>query len=448
MASIPDLLPLVAILQQDSEAGPSVISRNLSESRGASKDEYDNLSSDASTDDDDEDDCFQPSTDGGSESEWPGDEESDEGGPSIGRQSHPSVGVGRNSGQNAPTRIIRSIRACTTQDKGTGTIARARAPSPTRAFTFLQLESYSCTCSPTPNSNPSRAPTDASAPTATRCKVLLYFGMLFLDSMQAIFCPTHHCFVPMACWAEHVRRSHLDWVSSTKVEECSRMAEHVALSCGLDLKQDVEDLQLPDKIDRPLALTVSSVHLSLQCPKCGCWMAQDQASSQPDRYMRRHLKTSCPEGPWPDDYARIRLAECRWTYRVSISRGKSHVFLLPDSEGWDAAIKAEETPQLPGFPPLVPTDSSFESARVVSQDWPFRLGWTAYDQEISASEHIAALQQLISKPTCGCRRKIRNQDFLEEGLHLIDHALAQYFKAAMVFIHEKHKAVVDAVVPE
>ena len=74
--------------------------------------------------------------------------------------------------------------------------------------------------------NPSKASTNAIA--ATWCKVLLYFGMLFLNDMQAIFCPTHHCFVPMACWADYVRCSHLDWILSTKVDKCSHMAKYVA----------------------------------------------------------------------------------------------------------------------------------------------------------------------------------------------------------------------------
>jgi hypothetical protein len=104
-------------------------------------------------------------------------------------------------------------------------------------------------------------------------------------------------------------------------------------------------------------------------------------------------------------------------------------------------MKDEEAPQLPDFPLSDPTSPSFESARTISQDWPFRLGWMAYDQEISASEQILALQQLISQPRCS------NQDFIEEGLHLIDHTLTQYFKVAMSFIHEKHKNVVNAVVP-
>ena len=250
--------------QQDSTAGPSMVSRKRSRAVQVMASE-DSSSNDASTDNGDEDNCFQPSIGSSrSEGDEQGDEESDEGGVSIGRQSPSAVGAAIHSGQNTSTRVIRSVRACTSQSKATGNITPAQAPPPTRAFKFLQLESYSCACSPIPN--PSRAPTNASAATTPQCKVLLYFGMLFLDAMQAIFCPTHHCFVPMACWADHVRRTHKDWISSTKVDECRRMAEHVALSCGLDLEQDTKDLHLPNEIDQPFesyrTLTDMPIYLS------------------------------------------------------------------------------------------------------------------------------------------------------------------------------------------
>lgn len=372
---------------------------------------------------------FELSTDSGTEDNEQSHDESYKGSPqAVSRYAYQNV-------SKPSTHLPRSVRAAT----GTTTSFLGTAS----AFKFLQLESYVCTCiAETPTS------TNGYGSSMACCKVLQYFGMLFVKDMQAIFCPAHHCFVPMACWAQHVKRTHQDWISSTKVDECTRMAKHVALSCGLDPAQDTKDLQLPDKIDQPFGSystqTKSPIHLSSRCPKCSLWISEDKGSRQSDRYMRRHLRDTCSKGP-STDWKEIQLTEPCFTYRVSICRGKSHAFRLPAD--WEDATVTQEPAQPPYL--LFPEDTiPSSSPRTVSQDWPFRVGWTSYDEDISASKHIQALHQLILRPKCGCRSNIQNPDFLEQGLHLVNHALIKYFKAAMMFVHKKHKSVIDAIVSE
>jgi hypothetical protein len=81
-----------------------------------------------------------------------------------------------------------------------------------------------------------------------------------------------------------------------------------------------------------------------------------------------------------------------------------------------------------------------------AQDWPVKLGWTDYDREIGASEHADSLRGLITRVRCSCKKPTPNVGFLERGLDLVDHALVDYLKGAMIFVHKKHKAVVNAIV--
>jgi hypothetical protein len=352
----------------------------------------------------------------------------------------------KNPAQKPPARAIRSVMADTSVSKTKDVVDIS---GPTGGFTFLQLESYICSCCHTaPESRGMANSAKTNMLPRTRCKVLLYFGMIFLADMQAIFCPAHNCFVPMAEWATHVRCNHKDWVSATKIDECSRMAEHVAFSCGLDLKQKPIDFRLPLEIEAPFSsyttLPASPIHRSFQCPKCGLWQAQAKDSGRPERYMRRHLRAECPNGRY-SDWQTVPLDEPRLTYRVSTSCGTSHVFLLPPD--WDGIGEDEEPAELPELSSQDHTVRSV-SSRTACQDWPLKLGWTAYDKEIAASDHISALRQLIMRPRCGCRRRTRNPDFLEEGLHMIGHAISKYFMSSMVFIHKKHKKVVDEIVSE
>lgn len=397
---------------------------------------------------DDGDDTFTEGTNSGSDGEC--DEQSEEGSisseiyvdaPQLPRQtSH------KNPAQKPPARAIRSVMANTSVSKTKNVVDIS---GPTGGFKFLQLEAYICSCCHTaPELHGMANSAKTNVFPRTRCKVLLYFGMIFLPDMQAIFCPAHNCFVPMAEWATHVRCNHKDWVSATKIDECSRMAEHVSVSCGLDLRQKPIDLRLPLEIEAPfssyMTLPASPIHRSFRCPKCSLWQAQAKDSGRPDRYMRRHLRDECPNGRF-SDWQTVPLDEPHWTYRVSTSCGTSHVFILPPD--WDGIGEDEEPAELPELPSQDHTIRSV-SSRTPCQDWPLKLGWTAYDKEISASDNITALRQLILRPRCGCRRRTRNLDFLEEGLHMIGHAISKYFMSSMVFVHKKHKKVIDEIVSE
>ncbi|KAH9011092.1 hypothetical protein EDB83DRAFT_2322272 [Lactarius deliciosus] len=394
---------------------------------------------------------FEPLADtgGATENDGQGYEESNKGSFDLDTGCRAQAVLGNNSNPNASTYIPRSVRVTTRTTPPLLPVDNGGA------FSFLQLESYICTCTSQSVLCTPKAPTSTggrgSAP--ADCKVLLYFGMLFLADLHAIFCPAHHCFVPMACWVDHVSRCHQDWISSTKIKECDRMAQHVALSCGLKPTQDTGDILLPVEIDQSfryystLLTKAARVHLSFQCPKCSHWIAEDKSSRQSDRYMRRHLKDSTSCSKASPDWETIQLAEPRHIYRISLSRGKYHAFLLPMD--WDDTTKVKE-PEPTRLPKFSLSDDTFPSflSRTVSQDWPFTLGWTAYDEDISASKHIIALRQLILRPKYGHRSKTRNPDFLEEGLCLVNHALIKYFKAAMMFVHKKHKSVVDAIVSD
>lgn len=119
-----------------------------------------------------------------------------------------------------------------------------------------------------------------------------------------------------------------------------------------------------------------------------------------------------------------------------------HSLVLP--HGWEGGTVAS-TPVLIDGPQL--GNSSPLAALVDPQDWPLLLGWIDYDWEISAGDHVTALWSLIKLPHCNCKRTSQTSHlhFLDKGLQLVYHALAKYFKTAMLFIHQKHQTVVDAI---
>ena len=142
-----------------------------------------------------------------------------------------------------------------------------------RGFRFLELESYMCYCTNPPFSQMCDGEWDL------RCKVLDYFGMVFMESLQVLYCPAHNQIIPMSEWADHVGRNHLDWCSANKKKDCNSMARHVADSHNLSMA--AEDLDLPNEIDEPLSRKTSNLHLNYQCPQCGLWMAADTSGKPP-----------------------------------------------------------------------------------------------------------------------------------------------------------------------
>jgi hypothetical protein len=226
--------------------------------------------------------------------------------------------------------------------------------------------------------------------------------------------------------------------------------QHVAAGHNLTMDQAAEDLELPDEIEEPLSTSTSNLKLNYQCPLgCGLWMAQDPSSNFPERYIReKHIKKGCKkECP---TYNEIALDEPRWVFKVKIS-GKTknlHCFLLP--LGWERSDN-EEITDAPNAPLLDdPSLPSLPETLVGRQKWPVTLGWCAYDQEISASDHVIALQSLIQISRCNCRHKESSPDshFLEKGLHLVHHAIGRYLQAATSFVHQKHRGVLDAITME
>lgn len=388
----------------------------------------------------------------GSDSE-DSDEELEHLNPRRRRADHKTAG--RRKVTKAKT--TRSVLAAITRSKTNQAIEinKSTEAGHAEAFTFLELESYACSCCTTPSSNSTQQTSQQFAGSSIflTCKVLQFFGMIYMSQFRALFCPAHNCFVPMSFWARHVSQHHKDWVSVNKVDECARMANHVAQSCQLDIEQKVEDLQLPDTLRRPFVpstVTAAGSHVfkSLRCPKCGLWEAIS-TTGESDRLMRRHLRDTgkCRKGPITN-WKSIRLEGPCWTYRVKTSPRTSHVFILPDD--WDECGENEEIQELPEFPEFPSQGHSVLSfsALTASQDWPITLRWTEYDAEISASSHVAALRQLIALPVCGCKRGIRSPSFLEEGLHQAYHWLFKYLKTAMTFVHKKHKRVINAVISE
>ena len=346
--------------------------------------------------------------------------------------------------QKASRTAVRSVETANSRSK---VAAYSPALSISEGFKFLELESYVCHCASPLSASTDKEPSshDRSSP-RSRCKVLQYFGMLFLANLGVVYCPTHDFIVPMSEWVAHVYRSHLDWISANKKQECFRMAEHVAISHELSLEETAENLSLPVEIEEPLVANTTSLshlHLNYQCPLgCGIWMAEDKSSGYPERYIReKHVRSSCRMGPCVR-FRDIALDDPRWVHKVRISAKNPvfHSFILPYD--WEKGDDADDTaaPEAPSLGDVIP------SVRLDHrQDWPLKLGWPAYGREIAANNHVVALRNLILQPRCDCKSSTPNSHFLEMGLHLVDHALGKYFRTAMLFLHTKHKRVVDSI---
>ena len=297
-------------------------------------------------------------------------------------------------------------------------------------FTFLKLESYICYCA-------------LSQPRNSRCKVLDYFGMVFIESLQVLYCPAHNRITPMSGWAGHIKHSHLDWCSADKKKDCDSMARHIADSHSLSMA-DI-DVDLPDEIEEPFSTKTTNLHLNYKCPFCGFWMAADKGSRFPERFIReKHIRGKCPKGPCPK-YNDIKLDEPRWIFKVRISaKKKFHSFILPLE--WENCDGEDLEPTLSLEPPPLDLDTTPVHLECC-QEWPLTLGWHAYDQEISANDHIVALRTLISLPRHITPSNL-DTPVLEKGLSLIRGAIVTYLRTAVLFVHDKHRGVVDAITLE
>ena len=348
-------------------------------------------------------------------------------------------------GREQQVAVVRGVEATTSRSQ----VASDPLPQTPGGFEFLKLESYICHCSsqPTFELHPASQELSSLAQAPGSCKVLAYFGLVFLNALQAVFCPAHNRIVPMSEWATHIRYRHLDWCSSTKKIDCTQMAKHVADSHSLSIDQTSVDLNLPHEIEEPLSDQGSSyINLNYKCPLgCGTWIAADKGSNFPERFIReKHIRYSCPNGLCPQ-FKDIDIGEPHWIHKVKISRAHTdqyHCFVLP--HGWDA-MGSGTLATVPDGPHL--GNPSGLAVLGDQQDWPLLLGWVGYDQEISAGDYVTALRSLIKLPRCNCKRTSQTSHlhFLDKGLHLVHHALVKYFKTAMLFIHQKHQTVVNAI---
>ena len=384
---------------------------------------------------------------GSSEADWSSESLYDDN-PGRLRKSKPKA-ARKNAQQNQGTGAkVRSVEAAPSQ---LNTVPNPVFPL-SGGFAFLDLESYVCHCA-NPSSRLSQplltgreGPSFGTHSAHSPCKVLAFFGLVFLETFKAVFCPTHNYIVPMSEWATHIRGNHSDWCSTTKKNECARMAKHVADIHDLSVDQTEEDFKLPDEIDEPLLTDTRNLNRNYLCPLgCGKWIAEDKGSNNPERFIReKHILSNCIKGQCPR-FRTIDLDEPRWVYKVQISvkNKKFHSFVLP--LGWERGDDEEVTP-VPEAPSLDTYVVSVGSRS--GQDWPVILGWPAYDQEISADNHVISLRSLLLLPHCDCKKSTRNSNFLENGLHLVHHAIVKYFRTAMLFVHKKHKRVVDAITLE
>ncbi|KAH9988502.1 hypothetical protein BJV77DRAFT_964397 [Russula vinacea] len=325
---------------------------------------------------------------------------------------------------------------CTGEDYTTEDMDESKEGNPMKGF--LELESYICYCE---EQSFRVSQNDLPVEHDSRCKVLDYFGMVFLEHLRVLYCPTRNRITPMSEWAAHIKGSHADWMSANKIKDCDSMAKHVADSHNLSMKSTFKDLDLPNEIDNPLSTKTKNLTFSYQCPICDLWTATDKDSNQPDRYTRRHLQTKCLKEAG-DDYKTIGLSKPRWIFKVMISKNPTnfHSFILPKE--WEN--RDEEDSEILPYPqpPSLDIDASHIYLEC-RQEWPLTLGWPAYDKEISANSHVVSLKSLILPP----HPKRSNPDalFLEKGLRVIQRAIVTYFRKALSFIHDKHKSVVDAI---
>ncbi|KAH9990119.1 hypothetical protein BJV77DRAFT_963577 [Russula vinacea] len=208
---------------------------------------------------------------------------------------------------------------CTGEDYTTEDMDESKEGNPMKGplrtsvgLRFLELESYICYCE---EQSFRVSQNDLPVEHDSRCKVLDYFGMVFLEHLRVLYCPTRNRITPMSEWAAHIKGSHVDWMSANKIKDCDSMAKHVADSHNLSMKSTFKDLDLPNEIDNPLSTKTKNLTFSYQCPICDLWTATDKDSNQPDRYTRRHLQTKCLQEAG-DDYKTIGLSKPRWIVKL------------------------------------------------------------------------------------------------------------------------------------
>lgn len=320
-------------------------------------------------------------------------------------------------GERPSIRQHRSILASATLSRAQQ-ITRERLPadSETSLFTFLDHECYTCSC---------LAPSSQN----TRCTVLGFFRLLFLQSCNAIFCPLHNCIIPASKLERHLHKAHKEWTSPQKAKESRKMALHIATTCGLDASQEADDVvaQLPDELEEPPVSR--GICRRYKCPYCPSWIGENTGCGTPERYLRKHMKKNHSHNMDID-----HVGGPHWTYRVAIyPQDSTHVFMLPDEWtpadfGGGGGGDSDSDVSIPPLPMLSSHPNQSSIANTTMQDWPVQLGWETYASEIKAGAHVKELKKLIG-PCKSCKDG-RLTNFLEKGLYYVRRFSIKYMKGS------------------
>jgi hypothetical protein len=283
------------------------------------------------------------------------------------------------------------------------------------------------------------------------CAVLEHFNMFYEPRLEAVVCRNcpagAGCIVPLSHWRHHVRRAHT-FASFRKQTELRKMVQHVSRSYGIDLAQDVTDLNLPDELDYPIPCAndlqqgrLATLMYKYKCPHCSTWVQENRSKdSSLLQYIRRHIKRV--HGPGKVD--RSVLYEGRWLQKLEIMSpplNTSHSFHLP------LRWKPSPSAQTAAIAPVVFTSDQTETVvthRTVP--WLQTLGWLEYTKTLG-SFSVSALQELIAVPS---KILVSNStgavEHLEKGLLFCHEQMLDYLKGANLFVSERHPLIRDAVV--
>ncbi|THH08749.1 hypothetical protein EW146_g8891 [Bondarzewia mesenterica] len=290
-----------------------------------------------------------------------------------------------------------------------------------------------------------------------RCPVLTFFNMIFVPELGAVICTLHRggCIVPMSNWITHVNHDH-PFKFARKKSFLPDMAEHVASSHGLGIKQTVETLHLPQNLPHPINLPnlyarlTGTVMYRYRCPfidsdgqRCSRWEQANRGESGPiHQYINRHISRIHGQRHQLPDY------EGRWVQRFYICSRTSttdiyHACLLPKT--WHPSEAPNLLPQSLATPLSLAIKNPSVAERLAPA-WMESLGYNAYLKSLGELD-FERLKALFALPSIKLvKMKTGSARWIESGLLMARQDDVPYLQNANAFLSSRHPLLRDALV--
>jgi hypothetical protein len=251
------------------------------------------------------------------------------------------------------------------------------------------------------------------------CRVLSVLGQLYWPGI-GIICLLHTVkhILPINHWVTHMQKLHHTKYSGYSLAHLQTMADHVASTHLLSTTE------LPHEISSPIPIMDSLPVIHHQCPvpRCDKWFSGKQAKYNTDRHIRDNHDTFQTQSSYMQRYAQ-KLYVYRYPQVVL------HTFALP--KDWAGVIY---------HPPVqypIATEPQADTAPAQAK-YLREAGWPTYIRSLHASPR--KLVRLVEIPHKGLatHKKRREEQWIENGLHICHKANLVYVKSAMDFAFGKH----------